>query len=728
MPPAVQTVLEDVFGFRSLRPGQAEIIEAVLNGQHVLGVMPTGAGKSLCYQLPALVKGGLTLVVSPLVALMDNQVTALQLSGVAAEALHANRSRDENTGTWRQAASGRLRLLYMAPERLMQPWVQQTLQDLPVSLIAIDEAHCISRWGPAFRPDYERLTQLGTLFPEVPIAAFTATADPETRRDICDKLFNRPPRVFSFGFDRPNIHLAVRSRTSGTSQLLSFVQRQRGESGIVYCLSRKGTESTTALLQKNGIPALPYHAGLDADMRLEHQQIFMTKPGSVMVATIAFGMGIDKPDIRYVFHCNLPANLEAYYQEIGRAGRDGEPAQANMLYGLDDIGQRRRFIEQSQADEEFRRREHQRLDMLLGYCEGVHCRREPLLGAFGEHPTEPCGNCDNCRNPPEVVDGLTEAQKVLSAAHRTGQRFGAAHLTDIVTGSATAKVRERRHDQLPTFGVGQDRGKTEWRSIIRQMVAGGLLAIDLRAMGGLAITRRGRELLAGREGFSFRRDTVRAIEPRSSGVTTPRPAATEELVDGTDQALFDHLRELRLVLAKERKVPAYVIFTDRTLREMARCKPRNEGELLAVHGVGSAKIAQFGSKFLEAIAAFEGEGQGPLTGLEGSPEQSATARSIEPEPSGTTTPSPTAAEEPADKTDQALFEHLRELRLALAKERNVFTYVVFPDRTLREMARHKPRDEDELLAIHGVGNAKVARYGLKFLEAIAAFEGEDQGA
>ena len=607
----LQPILENVFGFRSLRPGQAEIIEAILGGHHVLGVMPTGAGKSLCYQLPALAQGGLTLVVSPLVALMDDQVAALQLSGVAAAALHAQRTREENIAAWRQAATGQLRLLYMAPERLMQPWVQQVLQDLPLTLIAIDEAHCISRWGPAFRPDYEQLAQLGTLFPQVPIAAFTATADQATRQDICAKLFNRPAQVYALGFDRPNIHLAVRPRTSGNAQLLGFMRQHQGESGIVYCLSRNGTEKTAALLQSHDIPALPYHAGLDAEVRLEHQQIFMSRPGAVMVATIAFGMGIDKPDIRYVFHTNLPANIEAYYQEIGRAGRDGNAAQAYMLYGLDDIGQRRRFIEQSPGDEEYRRREYQRLDVLLGYCEGVNCRRQILLGAFDEQLAAPCGNCDNCQHPPAYVDGLIEGQKVLSAAYRTGQRFGAVHLVDILTGNATAKVQARGHDQLPTFGVGRDHSKTEWRSIVRQLVANGFLAIDIGAMGSLTITQRGRALLAGQASFSYRRDSAQATRPRPSRSTTGSLAAAGEPADEFEQTLFDHLRALRLALARERKVPAYVIFTDRTLREMARHKPGNQDELMALHGVGSTKIAQFGLAFLDAIAAFERKSPDP---------------------------------------------------------------------------------------------------------------------
>ena len=590
---AAWPILREVFGFSEFRPGQADIIEAILQNQHVLGVMPTGAGKSLCYQLPALVQGGLTLVVSPLVALMDDQVAGLRRAGVEAETIHSGCPRADNVNAWRRAAAGQARLLYLSPERIMQPRMLRALAKLPITRIAVDEAHCISRWGPAFRPDYEALTRLGEIFPATPIVAFTATADRATRQDICERLFNRPPRVFSLGFNRPNIHLAVRIRARGPQQTVDYVRARSGQNGIVYCLSRRGTEMTTESLRFNGIEARPYHAGLDAQVRLEHQRWFMEQDGGVMVATIAFGMGIDKPDIRYVFHANLPSSIEAYYQELGRAGRDGQAAEAMMLYGLDDIRQRRRFIETSEGEPEFRRREHQRLNRLIGYCEGVGCRRQTLLEAFDEHLPEPCGHCDNCQRPPEVVEGLIEGQKVLSAVHRTGQRFGVRHITDILRGQATAKVREWNHDQLPTFGVGRDREGAEWQSIVRQLVAGGFLSIDISGPGGLTITPRGRRLLAGQEEFAFRSSPAR-------GYARSEPDFWDQ-ADPETQALFAELRAVRRALARERGVPAYVIFPDRTLHEMAMRKPRTPRELIAVRGVGQTKIREYGDLFLAAI-------------------------------------------------------------------------------------------------------------------------------
>ena len=596
---ACKPILEQVFGFQSLRPGQADIIEAILQRNHVLGVMPTGAGKSLCYQLPALVLDGLTLVVSPLVALMDDQVAALRLSGVAAETINGNRSRSDNLAAWQRVAAGHAKLLYLAPERMMQPRMIASLQRLPVNLIAVDEAHCISKWGPAFRPDYVGLSRLGELFPEVPVAAFTATADRATRQDICEKLFHRPARVFSQGFDRPNIHLAVRARQNLQRALLDFVNARPGQSGIVYCLSRKSTEKTAALLRARGVDALPYHAGLEASERLEHQQMFMSRNGMVMVATIAFGMGIDKADIRFVFHTDLPASLEAYYQEIGRAGRDGLPADTMMLYGLTDIVQRRRFIEEADADPEFRRHEHQRLDLLLGYCEGVGCRRQALLGAFDERLEEPCGNCDNCRNPPEVREGMVEGQKVLSAAHRTGQRFGAVYLIDILLGNATTRIREWGHDALPTFGVGREHRKDEWRSIVRQLVAGGFLAADIGGKGGLSITPKGRRLLSGKENFSFRIDPQ--VAAGRSRPSSGNDGKYDALADRQAKELFEHLKKVRLTLARADNVPAFVIFSDRTLIDMVIRKPRTPAEFQLVHGVGDAKLARFGEVFLSAI-------------------------------------------------------------------------------------------------------------------------------
>ncbi len=598
----MQSILKNAFGFESLRPGQGRIIATILQGRHVLAVMPTGAGKSLCYQVPALVQGGLTLVVSPLVALMNDQVAALRLSGIAAETINSSRPRPDNVASWRGVRAGQVRLLYMAPERLMQPRMLAALQKLPVKLVAVDEAHCISRWGPAFRPDYETLARLREFFPDVPVAAFTATADRATREDIVSQLFDGPAEVFVSGFDRPNIHLAVRERKSAHKQLLKFVNDHRHQSGIVYCLSRNGAERTAAFLQDQGFPAVPYHAGLTSDARYDNQQTFMTRSGTIVVATIAFGMGIDKPDIRFVFHANLPANIEAYYQEIGRAGRDGQPAEAAMLYGLDDIAQRRRFIAQSSEDPEFLRCEQQRLELLIGFCEGVHCRRRALLGAFDEQLAAPCGNCDNCQHPPQLADGRVEGQKVLSAAYRTGQVFGAAHLVDVLTGKATSKARQNGHDQLPTFGVGQDRNKAVWRSIIRQLVAGGFLDIDIGSMGSLKITPQGRRLLAGQGIFLFRAPST-PVPPQRKNPQRARSASAElQPLRQSERILFNHLRELRLQLARERKVPAFAIFHDRTLGEMARHKPKTEADLEAIYGIGRRKMEEFGPVFLAAIA------------------------------------------------------------------------------------------------------------------------------
>ena len=608
-------VLGEVFGFEAFRPGQEAAIGTLLAGRNVLAVMPTGSGKSLCFQIPALVMDGLTVVVSPLVALMQDQVAALRLAGVAADAINSANERRENVAAWKRAAAGETRLLYMAPERLMTERMLAALARLPVTLFAVDEAHCISQWGPAFRPEYEDLCRLREIFPRTPIAALTATADEVTRDDIAEKLFGGEVEQFVLGFDRPNIGLSVEMKGDWRRQLGRFVTRHDGESGIVYCLTRKKTEETAAMLAALGVRALPYHAGMDKEVRESHQNTFMTEPGVVIVATIAFGMGIDKADVRYVFHADLPGSVEAYYQEIGRAGRDGGRAEAHMLYGLADIRMRRQFIEDEDAGDERKRREHKRLDALLGYCEAPACRRVALLAYFGER-IEPCGNCDVCLDPSGRVDGTEDARQVLSAVQRSGERFGAAHVIDVLRGSNTEKVRRFGHHRLPAFGSGAARSKNEWTSLIRQMVATGLLRLDIAGYGGLAITGQGHALLRGEGEFMYREDTAAARWPATAagsapgsgpgptparGPREPRPRQPDPSLDEEQAALLAVLKALRLELARERGVPAFVVFPDRALVDMARRRPRTEAEFAEVNGVGAAKLKQFATPFLTAI-------------------------------------------------------------------------------------------------------------------------------
>ena len=602
-------ILGEVFGYSSFRPGQAEIIADILDGTSVLAVMPTGSGKSLCYQIPALIRAGLSIVVSPLVALMEDQVAALKLDGVAAETINSSRDRESNVATWRRVQAGAVRLLYISPERLMTERMLAALQRLGLVQIAIDEAHCISRWGPSFRPDYEALGGLAELFPGVPLSAFTATADEATRLDISAKLFDGRGRTIVTGFDRPNIRLAVETRRDGNRQLVDFVRARPGEAGIVYCLSRKKTEATADLLAKNGFRALPYHAGLDSARRAANQDIFMTEPGVVMVATIAFGMGIDKPDVRYVFHANLPANMEAYYQELGRAGRDGEPAEAFMLYGLGDIRQRRIFIQDDDGDDGHKRREHKRLDALIAYCEAPQCRRRALLSYFGEE-SEPCGNCDICLDPPTMEDGAVHARNALGAIEQTGQRFGAVHVIDVLLGADTEKIRRLGHHRLPAHGLGRGETKDTWRSILRQLVAAGYLRLDIAGHGGLNLTRDGRSLLEDGGEFRFRRDPTRSksVAPKRAAarVAAAKAGLSGDGLSEADENLFTALKELRLDLARQRDVPAYVIFSDRTLIDMAANKPADEAGFAQVFGVGEAKLRDFARPFLALIADFTG--------------------------------------------------------------------------------------------------------------------------
>ncbi|UVK41449.1 DNA helicase RecQ [Mesorhizobium sp. AR10] len=599
-PDPKRRVLKDVFGFDDFRPGQASVMDALLVGRHVLAVMPTGAGKSLCYQVPALVLGGLTIVVSPLVALMQGQVAALRLAGVAADTINSSLDRDANVAAWRRVAAGQTRLLYLAPERLMTGRMLEALARLDISLIAVDEAHCISQWGPAFRREYEELSRLRDIFPDVPIIALTATADESTRTDIEARLFAERVETLVLGFDRPNIKLGIAAKQDGKRQLLNFVERHQGRSGIVYCLSRKKTEETAAFLEKNGVTALAYHAGMSKEAREANQNAFMTLSGVVMVATIAFGMGIDKPDVAYVFHTDMPGSLEAYYQEIGRAGRDGREAEAHMLFGLGDIRMRRLFIDDEDAPAEHKRRSHRRLDTLIGYCETAQCRRQVLLGYFGEDAS-PCGNCDNCLDQAPRADGATEARIILSAIAQSGERFGAAHVIDVLLAHGTDKILARSHHRLASFGTGVAHKKDFWLSLIRQLVAGGYLMPDPGGHGGLAIAEKGHALGRGEVPFHYR------VEERSRALLGKMRSAQGSSADseGLDASLLAALKALRLRLAKEREVPAYVIFSDRTLIDMVERSPRDLDAFAAVNGVGAAKLKEFGEIFLGAIAAHQ---------------------------------------------------------------------------------------------------------------------------
>jgi ATP-dependent DNA helicase RecQ len=584
-------VLKQVFGFDDFRPGQAQAIDALMAGRSMLAVMPTGAGKSLCYQVPALVLGGLTVVVSPLVALMQDQVAALRLAGVAADSINSSFDRDANVAAWRRVTSGETRLLYLAPERLMTDRMLDALIKCDVRLIAVDEAHCISQWGPAFRPEYEGLARLRDLFPRVPIIALTATADEATRTDIKARLFGGGVESLVLGFDRPNIKFSVTARSDGRAQLLDFVRRHPGQSGIVYCLSRKKTDETAAFLESHGIRALPYHAGMGKEARDANQNRFMTEAGIIMVATIAFGMGIDKPDVAFVFHTDLPASLEAYYQEIGRAGRDGRAAEAHMLFGAADLRMRRMFIDQEEAAPEHKRRAHARLNTLIGFCETAQCRRQILLQYFGE-AAQPCGNCDNCLDVVPMVDGAAEARLVFAAIAQSGSRFGASHIVEILRGARTQKLIERGHDALACFGSGAVRKKEEWQSLIRQLSAGGFLAADDH--GGLYIAEKGHALARGDIAFQYR-----AVAP----VQRSKTRGEAVLADAGDPDLLAALKTLRMQLAREKRVPAYVIFSDRSLIDMAEKRPRDLDDFAQVHGVGAAKLKDFGKVFLAAIAA-----------------------------------------------------------------------------------------------------------------------------
>jgi ATP-dependent DNA helicase RecQ len=605
---AARHALRTTFGFDGFRPGQEEVVAAVLAGRDVLAVMPTGSGKSLCYQLPAMLRDGITVVVSPLIALMRNQVAQLTGFGVAAASLNSANDGSENRDILARMARGELRLIYVAPERLARPDTRDQLKRAGVSLLAVDEAHCISQWGHDFRPEYLELGALKEALGGVQTVAFTATADQATRADILDKLFARPPALFVHGFDRPNLRLAMRAKSGGRQQILDFLARRRGQSGIIYCGSRRKTEELAGALRQEGVHALAYHAGLDGALRSRHQDVFLQDDGVVMTATVAFGMGIDKPDVRFVCHADMPSNIESYYQEIGRAGRDGLPADTLTLYGLGDIRLRRMQIDDNDASEDQKRVDRQKLNALVALCESPRCRRQTLLAYFGES-SEPCGNCDICQDGADVADGTLAAQKAMSAILRTGERFGTEHLISLLRGDETEAIRKFSHHTLRTFGVGREHDKAQWRSIFRQLSGAGLIGLDIAGYGRWSVTPEGRRVLKGDATVALRQDVITKVA-KSRGGPAVAVASPEGDAPGLDRALFVALRSLRSSLAKQQSVPAYVIFPDRSLIDMATRKPMNDAEFGAVHGVGAAKQRRYGKTFVALIRQHLGADSG----------------------------------------------------------------------------------------------------------------------
>ena len=589
-----RALLKSVFGYDDFRPGQAEIISAVLAGGPVLAVMPTGSGKSMCYQLPALIEERLTVVVSPLIALMRDQVTQLRALGVSAATLNSMNAAEENAAARRAMRDGELRLLFVSPERLMMDGLLAELRRAGPRRLAIDEAHCVSEWGHDFRPEYRQIGAAVEELGGIQAIGLTATADKATRADIAQRLFSTPPEVFLHSFDRPNIELNFAAKDQPRRQLARFLDRHRGASGIVYCGSRDRTERLADYFAEQGHEAVAYHAGLDQSVRNRNQDRFLQEDGVIAVATIAFGMGVNKPDVRFVAHADMPSSVEAYYQEIGRAGRDGLPADTLTLYGLDDMAFRRRQIDQKDLTDERRRIEHTRFSALAMLCETPACRRQTLLAYFDEK-TERCGRCDVCLGRVSAYDGTIDAQKALSAVWRTGERFGAAYLADVLRGEASDAIRRNGHDAIKTFGVGADRSKHEWASILRQLFAAGALATASDEHGGFALTQKGADILRGRETMRLRSDPLTPRERKA------RRGAANEGGASPDERVLTALKRKRLELAREEGVPAFVIFADRTLIDMAARRPATLDDMLAVHGVGERKLARYGDAFLEAL-------------------------------------------------------------------------------------------------------------------------------
>ena len=669
------TLLRDVFGFDAFRPGQEEIVHTVATGCNTLAIMPTGGGKSLCFQLPALMRDGVTVVISPLIALMRDQVRALKAAGVEAGALTSGNTEEETAEVWEKLEAGKLRLLYIAPERLAAGSATGMLRRIGVGLIAVDEAHCVSQWGHDFRPDYLRIGELRRAL-GVPLAAFTATADAETRDEIVAKLFDgQPPQIFLHGFDRPNIHLAFQPKDGPRRQIMDFADARKGQCGIVYCGTRARTESLAQALGQAGHIACAYHGGLEADQRRHVEARFNTEDGLIVVATVAFGMGVDKPDIRWVAHADLPKSIEAYYQEIGRAGRDGAPAETLTLFGPDDIRLRRSQIDEGLAPPERRMADHGRLNALLGLAEALTCRRVALLRYFGEEAT-PCGHCDLCETPPETFDGTDPVRKALSAILRTEERFGAGHLIDILMGNATDKITARGHDRLPTFGVGRDIDKRGWQGVFRQMMGRDLVRPDPERHGALVMTEAARPILRGEQAITLRRETAQRA---------PRPAV-KALVSDEDAPLLSALKAKRRALAEAAGMPAYIVFNDRTLIEMAETRPANLDQMARIGGVGATKLERYGAAFLEVI-------------------------------NGAADPVHPTRRKLAGDIAGEVYDQLIEVQAQLARgPEGIDKPLSCSASALAKVARQRPRDSHELARL--IGEKYTERFGPAFLDVL----------
>lgn len=585
--------LKNIFGFDKYKSGQEKIVKEVLFGNDVLTVMPTGGGKSLCYQLPATIFNGITIVVSPLIALMQSQVAQLKLLGINSGCINSSNTDKENNEVIQMLENDDIKLLYLAPERLIKQETINILKTKNISLLAIDEAHCVSQWGHDFRKEYLKLGEIRSEL-MVQTIALTATADETTRNDIIDKIFPKPPSIFVTGFDRPNIYLSMLPKNNAKKQILSFIEPLRGQTGIIYCSTRKKTEEWSKLLKEKNFNALPYHAGMNANDRKKNLETFIQDEGIIITATIAFGLGIDKPNVRFVCHANMPANIESYYQEIGRAGRDGLPSFNLTIYGLDDIGLRSRQINEKDSTNEKKRLENQRLNQLIALCEATRCRRQVLLSYFDEKIKD-CGNCDICKEGIKLIEGTEDAQKILSAIKRTGERFGVSHIVDILIGNKTENIKKYDHDKLKTFNVGNNLDKKIWQSIIRQLFSAGHINIDIKNYGALKILKSGENILYNSYQFKRREDV---LVGKSSNIKNKKIFNN---IGDEDQILYEKLRQLRLAYAKKLNLPAYVIFPDKTLIEMIKYKPNNLNDLEKIYGVGNAKLKKFGENFIQLI-------------------------------------------------------------------------------------------------------------------------------